>query len=189
MSVAGSWKPRPGWIELRPARAEDAHLLHAWRSEPSVRRHQPLAKSTLKELQAELERHRPRDLFRGVGDRFQWVVCEDGNPVGWITLAIESWSHGVAEIGYSLTTPAQGRGIMVLALEQLLPTLFLSTALERIEARCAVANLRSQRVLEKLGFTREGLLRGYFVLEGRRVDNYLYALLKTDFLEQRGLSP
>jgi len=37
-------------------------------------------------------------------------------------------------------------------------------------------------VLEKLGFEREGLLRGYFELGGRRIDNWLYAILRADFL-------
>jgi ribosomal-protein-alanine N-acetyltransferase len=117
------------------------------------------------------------------------VVLEEGKPVGWITLLVQSWVHGIAEIGFSLTTSAQGRGLMVQAMELLLPTIFLGTTLERLEARCTLDNLRSQRVLERLGFVREGRLRSYFVLEGRRVDNYLYALLRPEFLAQRGLAP
>ncbi len=178
-----------GWIELRPAQPEDAPLLYAWRQEPSVRRFQPLAKSTVEELRAELRRQRAEGLFQGRGEHFQWLVLEDGIPAGWITLLVGSWLHGIAELGYSLTTAAQGRGIMVRALGQLLPTLFFATTLERIEARCAIHNLRSQKVLERLGFQREGHLRGYFVLEGQRVDNYLYALLRADYLAKQGLDP
>ena len=36
-------------------------------------------------------------------------------------------------------------------------------------------------VLETVGFTREGRLRSYFVLDGKTVDNYLYAILRDDF--------
>ena len=67
------------------------------------------------------------------------------------------------------------------ALDLLLADLFTNTGLERIEARCAVDNIASQKVLIKVGFHREGRLRGYFVLGGRRVDNYLYAILREDF--------
>jgi ribosomal-protein-alanine N-acetyltransferase len=68
------------------------------------------------------------------------------------------------------------------ALAQLIPELFLHTTLHRIEARCSVENVASQRVLEKSRFEREGRLRGYFILDGRRVDHYLYGLLRDDYL-------
>ena len=45
--------------------------------------------------------------------------------------------------------------------------------------------MASQRVLERLGFQREGLLRGYFQLDGEWVDNYLFAIVKEDWLLQR----
>jgi len=172
--------PSPLRVALRPARPDDAALLHRWRGEESVRRHQPLAEATVGDLRADLARQRGANLYRQIGDRFQWVVLSEGEPVGWITLAVTSWEHGVAEVGYALTTRHQGRGIMVEALAQLLDELFVRTELERIEARCSTENVPSQRVLERLGFRREGLLRGYFALNGGRIDNFLYALLRDD---------
>jgi len=169
-------------IRLRPARPTDAPLLHRWRAEPSVRRHQPLSDVTVADLRSDLARQRPEELHRARGDRFQWIVEVDGEPAGWITLAIASWEHGIAEIGYALSEPHQGRGVMTAALGQLLAELFGQTAIERLEARCATDNLASRAVLEKLGFEREGLLRGYFELGGRRIDNWLYAILRADFL-------
>jgi RimJ/RimL family protein N-acetyltransferase len=123
-----------------------------------------------------------RNLYRGHGDKFQWIVEADREPVGWVTLVISNWEHGLAEVGYALTTDRQGRGVMVQALTVLLDDLFHRTGLERVEARCAVDNEASRRVLEKVGFAREGLLRSYFRLHGKRVDNYLYAMLKDDWL-------
>ncbi len=175
--------PRPLAVSLRPATAADAPSLFAWRSEPSVRRHQPLQEVTLADLRADLARQRPTDLYRSRGDRFQWIVLRESRPSGWITLAITSWEQGIAEIGYALTSSAQGHGLMVPALTELLAELFGQTAVERLEARCSVDNVASQRVLDKVGFEREGLLRGYFQLGGRRVDNYLYAILRSDFLQ------
>lgn len=171
---------RPDRISLRPAVAGDAAALAAWRAEPSVRQHQPLQDASVADLRADLARQRPADLYRARGDRFQWIVLADGDPVGWITLAITSWEQGVAEVGYALTTAAQGLGIMPVALTQLVAELFGQTPLERIEARCSVENVASQSVLERVGFTREGRLRNYFELAGRRVDNFLYSLLRTD---------
>jgi RimJ/RimL family protein N-acetyltransferase len=171
-------QPDPLQVTLRPARPADAARLHAWRAEPSVRRHQPLSDASLSDLGSDLGRQRPEELYEARGERFQWIVEVDGKPAGWITLAVASWEHGIAEIGYALSEPYQNRGIMTVALADLLGRLFRRTVLERIEARCAVGNRASQRVLERLGFELEGRLRGYFELDGKRVDNWLYSILR-----------
>lgn len=178
-------QPRLRRVAIRPALAADARLLFGWRAEPSVRRHQPLQDATLSELTADLGRQRIDDLYAGRGERFQWIVLVEGEEAGWVTLAIISWEHGLAEIGYALATAYQNQGAMTAALSLLLPDLMLAAGLERLEARCSIENLASQRVLEKLGFQREGRLKSYFLLHGRRVDNYLYALLRADYLARR----
>ena len=170
-------------IEIRPAHPADAALLKRWREEPSVRRYQPLGEVSASQLRADMAGQHVSDLRRGRGQKFQWIVLVDGEPAGWITLVVANWEHGLAELGYALSTPFQRRGVMTAALAQLLSDVFVNAAVERVEARCAVDNLGSQRVLEKLGFQREGVLRGYFVLDGERVDNYLYALLRSDYLD------
>lgn len=172
-------RPRAG---LRPTYPADAPLLQRWRSEESVRLHQPLADVSLGQLRAELALNRIDDLYRGRGEKFQWIVLADAEPAGWITLVVTNWEHGLAELGYALTSEFQGRGLMIDGLNQLLADLFFRTCLERIEARCSVENLASQKVLTKLGFQQEGRLRGYFILQKQRVDNYLYAILRNDFL-------
>ncbi len=169
-------------IVVRPARAADAGRLRAWRGEASVREHQPLREVSLAQLRADLATATVADLYRARGDRFIWIVEADDSPCGWITLVVANWEHGLSEIGYALSTPFQGKGIMARALVILFPEIFLRTSIERLEARCSVENLASQRVLDKLGFTREGVLRGYFRLRGERVDHVLYSLLREDFL-------
>lgn len=169
-------------VSVRPARPADAADLRRWRGEPSVRRFQPLNDASLADLRADLVAQEIGGLARGRGERFQWIVELNRQSVGWLTLAVSSWPHGLAEIGYALSTPYQGRGIMPQALTQLLAQIFLESPLERIEARCHSENVASQKVLARLGFELEGRLRRYFVLDGQRVDNLLYALLREDFL-------
>ncbi len=169
-------------VELRPAGPGDAERLWAWRAEPSIGRYQPLGEVSAAQLRAELVGQRSHDLYRGQGEKFQWIVLADREPAGWITLVVTNWEHGLAEFGYALSTPFQRRGLMAPAIEQLLADLFLNTRIERLEARCSVSNAASIKLLERLGFRREGTLRGYFELGGRRVDNYLYAMLREDYL-------
>ena len=177
-------RPSPD-VTLRPAAPRDAALLRQWRAEASVRRYQPLNELPTAQLRADVASQRMADLYRGRGEKFQWIVQVDGQPSGWITLVVSNWEHGLAEVGYALSTVYQNRGVMSDALSLLLDDLFQNTLLERVEARCAVDNVGSQRVLEKSGFEREGRLRGYFKLRGRRVDNFLYALLREDYVARR----
>ena len=178
-------EPRRARVAVRPALPGDAGAMERWRNEPSVRAHQPLQEATLGELRSDLARQRMDDLYRGCGERFQWIVLVDGESAGWITLAVLSWEHLLAEIGYALSTGHQGRGLMAQALGLVLPELFVGAGIQRLEARCSIDNVASQRLLERLGFVREGTLRSYFELHGRRVDNYLYSLLKADYLPPR----
>jgi len=52
--------------------------------------------------------------------------------------------------------------------------------LARVEAFVEPGNIASQRVLEKVGFRREGHLRSYLVFDARRADAFVYSLLPTD---------
>lgn len=146
-----------------------------------MRRFQPLNELPTAQLRADVASQRMADLYRGRGEKFQWIVEVEAEPAGWITLVVSNWEHGLAEVGYALSTLYQSRGLMTDALNQLLGDLYANTLLERVEARCAIENTGSQRVLEKNGFLREGRLKGYFKLRGKRVDNYLYALLREDY--------
>ena len=161
-------------ITLRPAAPRDADLLRQWRSEPSVRRFQPLNELPTAQLRADVASQRMTDLYRGRGEKFQWIVQVDGHAAGWITLVVSNWEHGLAEVGYALSSVYQGRGIMADALQILLDDLFQNTLLERIEARCAVENYGSQRVLEKNGFERIGVARNYLEIAGAWRDHVLF---------------
>lgn len=169
-------------VSIRPAQPSDAAVLQRWRAEPSVRRHQPLGQLSTADLRSDIGAHHDGDLLRGRGQKFQWIVLIDGQPGGWITLMVTNWEHGLAEIGYALSTEFQGRGLMAPALGQVLAELFCASPIERLEARCSIHNIRSHRLLQSLGFRYEGCLRGYFLLDSERVDNHLYALLRADYL-------
>jgi ribosomal-protein-alanine N-acetyltransferase len=173
-------------VTLRPAAPRDADLLRLWRAETSVRRFQPLNDLPTSQLRADVASQRISELYRGQGDKFQWIVQVDSQAAGWITLVVSNWEHGLAEVGYALSTKYHSRGLMTEALGLLLGDLFTNTTLDRIEARCAVENIASRRVLEKNGFRCEGHLRGYFRLRGRRIDNYLLALLREDYENRAG---
>jgi [ribosomal protein S5]-alanine N-acetyltransferase len=106
----------------------------------------------------------------------------DDALVGGITLA--NVRRGIVQagtIGYWVGQQFTGQGMMTTALRVLLPTLFGELSLHRIEAACIPTNTPSVRVLEKCGFTREGLARRYLCINGVWQDHLLFGMLHEDF--------
>lgn len=86
-----------------------------------------------------------------------------------------------AEIGYWLTKPMQGNGIMIRSVEALVKYAF--EKFNRLSIKCAVENVRSKKIPKKLGFTFEGIERdGEISAYGYYNDLEIYSLLKRDNL-------
>jgi ribosomal-protein-alanine N-acetyltransferase len=81
---------------------------------------------------------------------------------------------GVGEIGYLLRPGARGRGTMTRAVRLCVAWAFADLGLVRVQAFVSPDNARSIRLLERLGFAREGLLRSY---RGPGADRVAYAVL------------
>lgn len=127
-----------------------------------------------------LKRYRD-DRARGSALAFFIFELRSGALLGGVTLG--NIRHGVAQsghIGYWIGEKYAGQGYMLDALGALTRHAFETMRLHRIEAACIPGNTRSIRVLEKAGFTREGLLRSYLKINGGWQDHYLYALIADD---------
>lgn len=89
-----------------------------------------------------------------------------------------------AEIGYWLGEEHWGRGIATAALAAFADGLFRHTDIERLEAGVFTSNPASMRVLEKAGFTCEGIRRRMFRKNDAFEDDAMYALLRGDRRDQ-----
>jgi RimJ/RimL family protein N-acetyltransferase len=85
-----------------------------------------------------------------------------------------------AEIGFGLQRPFWGHGYMSEAVRAVVECAFDVLQLRRIEAEIHPANEASARLLERLGFVREGLLRERWIVDGDISDSAIYGLLRTD---------
>jgi ribosomal-protein-alanine N-acetyltransferase len=105
----------------------------------------------------------------------------DDALVGGLTLA--NIRRGVAQagsLGYWIGEPFARRGLMAGALQGLVPFAFESLRLHRLEAACIPYNAASIRLLEKMGFAREGYAREYLCINGLWQDHLLFARLNGD---------
>lgn len=87
---------------------------------------------------------------------------------------------GNGQIGYWTLSPARGQGVATRALRLLARWAFDDVGLARLQLLTEPENEASQRVAEKAGFRREGLLRDYIELKGRRADGIMFARLRDD---------
>ena len=113
----------------------------------------------------------------GAGATFS--ICEhDERCVGhvWVNLIGE----GRGSVGYWLLPEARGRGLATRSVRLASHWAFRSLGLARLALLTEPANEASQRVAERAGFRREGLLRSNAVVDGRRVDHVIFSLLPND---------
>jgi len=115
---------------------------------------------------------------RDDGSCFQFGIFDGRRFLG--SCGLSNVEAGVANLGYWVRTRAAGQGIAPEAARRVIAWGFAHTDLERIEILAAVGNRRSQRVAEKIGAVREGVLRCRLSVFGRRHDAVLYSVVRSD---------
>jgi ribosomal-protein-alanine N-acetyltransferase len=87
---------------------------------------------------------------------------------------------GVGTFGYWIRKDARGRGFIPAALRLLCRWAVDELGLERLQLMTLPGNTASERVAEKVGFQREGLLRRYFDQRRTLVDVWMWSLLQDE---------
>ncbi|MDQ7863805.1 GNAT family protein [Peribacillus frigoritolerans] len=108
------------------------------------------------------------------------TLKDSGKVIGSCGFLNMVTKHHRAEIGYELSKDHWGKGIVSEALEAVVMYGYRHFHLERIEALIEPDNHPSQKLVEKQGFRREGLLRHYEYTRGKFDDLYMYSLIKED---------
>ncbi|MBM7579172.1 GNAT family N-acetyltransferase [Jeotgalibacillus terrae] len=113
----------------------------------------------------------------------RWAITlkDSGDMIG--TCGFHQWDryNNIAEIGYDLTPDQWGKGYGREAVTGMIEHGFQYMKLNRIEAYAAKGNSASMRLLEKLGFKQEGLVRDKHLFQGKYYDHYSYSILKREW--------
>ena len=105
----------------------------------------------------------------------------DGAPLGMVSLRIAEGDPGLAAVGYWLRPEARGRGVATVAVLLVAGWAFEELGVQRLELTTVPENVASQRVAERAGFTREGVLRGLQAAkDDGRQDTVMFSLLPAD---------
>ncbi len=112
-----------------------------------------------------------------------FCIFEDGKVVGAIGFVAFNWSNKRTEIGYWLAKKHQGKGIITKCCKALIQYAFEDLKMHRIEIHCAIENVRSRAIPEKLGFKLDGTLRESEWRHKRYFDMAIYSLLAREWRE------
>jgi len=118
----------------------------------------------------------------GDGSRAVFVIAHaaGGDGLGMVGLDLFAYDGGLAEVWYWLCREARGQGAATLAVELISGWAFDDLGIKRLNLLTAQENLASQRVAERAGFTREGLLRAWTPTRDGRRDSVMFCLLLDD---------
>ena len=107
-------------------------------------------------------------------------IFRDERLIGSIGFVEFDWVARKTEIGYWLDSAEVGRGIVTQACRALIKYAFEELEMNRIEIQCSAENHRSAAIPERLGFTKEGVLRQAEMRNGKLHDFNIYGLLAED---------
>ncbi|MBC8064287.1 MAG: GNAT family N-acetyltransferase [Chlorobia bacterium] len=127
-------------------------------------------------------RNREAFRFRLLAKSPDLVALPKGEYLGTVSLReIQVWPMHNAVIGYSLDHAAEGLGLMLEAVAAVVRFGFEHLNLKRIEACYMPSNLRSERLLAKLHFQTEGLLRSSLEVDGKWEDHHICSLINQNW--------
>ncbi|MCB0122123.1 MAG: GNAT family N-acetyltransferase, partial [Caldilineaceae bacterium] len=162
---------------IRRFRAEDVADLYAIRSDPTVAKFQ-----SWEDINEEALRHFVQAMHEATpgtpGEWFQFAIAlrTTGELIGDCGIHILAEDSRLGELGYTLGRRFQGQGLAYEAVAAILTYVFTTLNLHRIAAIVDVRNRSSVKLLERLGFRREGKTHQAFWNKGEWVDEYLYAM-------------
>jgi diamine N-acetyltransferase len=169
-------------INMRVMEKEDLPLFAEWVNKPEfIGEYNPLRQMSRTEIEKGYE--------KSSLEQMEFIIeKKDGNKIGYI------WhftAHPIAkllEIGYFLVSSERGKGYCTEAVNIMVDYLFLSKDIIRVQAHTELRNMVSQRVLEKVGFKKEGTVRKSFFNRGEYRDACLYSILRVEWKEPRILT-
>jgi [ribosomal protein S5]-alanine N-acetyltransferase len=164
----------PGFT-VRPAQLEDAVSWASYACLPEVKEHTSSTAMTVEDVTAEIQ----RTLAGEPNTPVRFVLVSPGSEVIVATVGFHtiSTAFGTAEITYDVAPSHWGMGIATAACRAATLWGFEAKAWNRVQATTVLPNVRSQHVLERCGFKREGLARNLRLVRGKPTDYWLYSAI------------
>ena len=163
---------------LRPIQMHDAADIFAARGDAEVMRYWDWPAPPCVDAVRNVIANHAAEIQSGATQWWVAAPAPRGAAIGECDLSEIDLHHRRAEVGFLFRREAWGKGYAHEAMTRVIRYAFEDLGLERLAARAHFGNTASTRLLEKLGFAYEGMLRGHVLREGTRRDCVLYGLNK-----------
>ena len=170
-------------LTLIPPSVDYAEAFLSWRREPIAKKYNPLLQLDLNEVKERLSKCHYDLSNLKENEQYRWFIRLKGELVGQVAMSGVNLMMGTAEIGYTVAENFHGKGIGTTAVKSLVKKIFNETSLRKIIAIVHEENIASCKLLEKIGFKREGLLREHFIVNGDPANEAYYGLLRRECVD------
>jgi RimJ/RimL family protein N-acetyltransferase len=182
MAVPGFHALETARLRLRRFTNSDMDAFLAYRNDPEVARYQSWERVTKREAQA-LITDQVDEQPGEPGSWFQFAIAikDTDALIGDCALHVHAEDPRLGEIGYTLAREAQRQGYATEAIRAVLAYAFETLALHRVSASADCRNTPSFRLMERVGMRREGHFLQHAWYKGEWCDEYLYAMLRSEW--------
>ncbi len=162
-------------MNLRLMEKEELHTLAHWLNDPGF-----IGEYESQESIDDLEKS-----FSRIGSQWFFIEKKDGSKIGW---AAKYLIGNQTTVGFGVVPAERCKGHATEATNIIVDYLFLTSNIVRVQADTSTENKASRRVLEKVGFQKEGIIRRHFFSTGQWRDSGLYSMLREEWKEPRILA-
>jgi len=161
-------------VNLRLMEKTELHTLADWLNDPRF-----TSEYESQETITDLEKS-----FSRAGSQWFFIEKKDGTKIGW---AAKYLVGSQTTVGFGVVPDERCKGYATEAASIIVDYLFLADNVVRVQADTSTENKASQRVLEKVGFQKEGIIRKHFFSTGKWRDSFLYSILRDEWRAPRVL--
>jgi [ribosomal protein S5]-alanine N-acetyltransferase len=167
-------------IELVPYRTEYLKDYFAYRNQPSTLKHNPVKDLSIEEIGKMLPSENSNLSNLDACKNYRWFISTKSDIVGQVVITGINLMMNYAEIGYGIYEKFQNRGYATVAVKKVVEKVFKETPLRKIIAYVHDKNVPSNKLLVRIGFKKEGLLREHYIINGNPENEAVYGLLRSD---------
>lgn len=169
---------------LRPVQADDKVYIFEYRSDYETNKYQSWIPETIEDVEIFISRTEKQINIPETWFQFVIIAKENQKIIGDIGVHFFDKQNKQVEIGCTLNKKFQGKGFSTEAVIKIIDFLFVELKKHRIITSIDPNNESSIRLVERIGFRKEAHFIESLFLNGKWVDDLIYALIEKDWEEK-----
>ncbi|MFT8310906.1 MAG: GNAT family N-acetyltransferase [Sporolactobacillus sp.] len=167
---------------LRPVKLSDAENMYAYAGRPENSYYVFPTNESVEQTRENIK----QIFIKNPDGKYGIFLKEEDRLIGTIYLLNIDYKNRKAELSYVLNQDYEGHGYAIEAAQFIKKMLFEYMHFERLFARHTLDNYKSERLMDRLGLQKEGILRGEYLFHGSFVDLCYHGMTRGDYIKEIG---